>query len=113
MSQIITNVIGGLYEPYAFETITVSSTAKSLTASVYDIASVTSQLYPVRQVQYVLITSETSELRYRIDGTAPTTTVGHVLPSGSSMVLLGYTTIINFKIIASGSDGTIQVTYER
>lgn len=109
MSQIITNVIAGLYEPYDFDTITVSSSAVGLTASKYN------HVPPnvLRDAQYIVITSETNSIRYRIDGTDPTASVGHLMPAGSALVLTGITTIRNFKAIATGSDATLQVTYSR
>ena len=111
MSQLITNVIGGLYNPYDFESITVSSTAIGLTSSLYNPSTVGTR--PLDQAQYVIITSETNDIRYRIDGTDPTASVGHKLVAGSSMVLAGYSAIVKFKSIATGSDATLMVTYER
>ena len=112
MSQIITNVIGGIYHPYAFESLTVSSSAIPLTASVYNTVAVTSGANPLRQVQYVVITTETNSIRYRYDGTAPTASIGHLMTAGTALVLIGYDTITQFQAIASGADATIMVTYE-
>lgn len=110
MSQLITNVISGLFHPYDFESITVSSSAVGLTPGCYNASS---SLQPLREAQYVIITSETNDIRYRFDGVDPTASVGHKLVSGSSMVLLGIASIRQFKAIAVTSDGTLMVTYER
>lgn len=110
MSQSILNIIGGLYEPYDFDTITVSSTAIGLTSTKYN---TTSQAMPLREGQYIIITVETNSIRYRIDGPAPTSSVGHILTAGSSLILLGSTPIKNFKAIAVSGDGTMMVTYLR
>lgn len=113
MSQVITNVIAGLYRPYASEVLTVSSSAVPLSSSVYTLSGVRHSL---DQVQYVLITSETADIRYTLDGiTTPVGgSLGHLLLSGNSMVLAGYSAILNFRAIRNAStDATLQVTYER
>lgn len=109
MSQLITNVIGGLFEPYDFDTITVSASAIGLTASKYTAPP----LEPLKEAQYIIITSETNNIRYRIDGTNPTASVGHLLTAGSTLTLTGFSTIKNFKAIATGADATIMATYLR
>lgn len=110
--QIITNVIGGQYQPYAFEALAVSSSAIPLTVATYDSASYNANI-PLNQAQYVIITSETNSVRYRIDGQNPTTTVGHLMTAGSALVLVGYASITNFRVIAAAADATLMVTYER
>lgn len=110
MSQIITNIIGGIYQPYDFESLTVSSSAIGLTAAKY---TSTDPNYPLKEAQCVIITTETNSTRYRFDGVAPTTSIGHLMTSGSVLVLVGYAAITQFKIIASASDATIMVTYQR
>lgn len=113
MSQLITNVIGGLFQPYASEVLTVSTSVVPLTSTVYIVSGTRHSL---QQVQYVLITSETADIRYTLDGvTAPVGgSIGHLLLSGNSMVLAGYSAIINFKAIRNaGADATLQITYER
>lgn len=107
--QSITNVIAGIFEPYDFETITVSNSAIGLTASKYTAPN----LAPLKEAQYIILTLETSNIRYRIDGGVPTSSIGHLLNSGGSLTLLGISNIVNFKAIAVTSDATFMVTYLR
>lgn len=100
------HIIGKLI-PFDFETITVDNTAAGvgLTAS-----KLTSSPRPKK----VIITVETAQCRYRLDGTAPTSTVGHILNPMDSLVLEGYSQLNNFKSIRTGAtSATIQVTYLR
>ena len=91
--------------PFAFETITVSSTAVGFTSATYNPAA--------GKAKRAQMTCETNAIRYRYDGTAPTTTVGHVLAAGGALSVLGDPAIDNFRMIASGSDATCSVTYEK
>jgi hypothetical protein len=82
-----------------FETITVSTVAKTLTATVID-----------QQHNQALVTCEGAAVRFRLDGTAPTATVGHVLEAGDVLELesgeLG-----KFQAIRrDGTDATLQVS---
>ena len=95
----------GKFIPFDFETITVADTAISLTAS---------KLASSPKPKKVLITVETATCRYRFDGTAPTSTVGHLLVPTQSLVLEGYSQMNNFKAIRTGdTSAKIQVTYLR
>ena len=95
----------GKFVPYDFETITVTDTAVGLTA-----AKVNSNPKPKK----IFITSETAQIRYRTDGTDPSSTVGHVMVPTQSLVLEGYSQINNFKAIRTGAtSGVLQVTYLR
>ena len=93
------------YAPYAYESLTISSTAVGLTASVYG--------EDVRVMQ-AFITLESAQIRFRIDGNNPTTTEGHLLEAGQNLTLENYNAIKNFRAIRTGSsDGNIRVTYFR
>ena len=85
-----------------FETVTIDNTAGgvALTAAKY-----------VTCIK-ALISVETAQIRFTVDGTAPTTTVGHILNSGDVLSLTSNEDIAAFKAIRTGtSSGTIQVTY--
>lgn len=98
------HVIGKLI-PFDFETITVADTAIGFTAS-----KLTSDPKP----KQVIITVETARFRYRLDGTAPTSTVGHLISPNASLVLEGYSQLNNFKgIRTTATSSKIQVTYLR
>jgi hypothetical protein len=58
--------------PLGFETLTVTNTAKSLQSI--------PQLQSSAEVKYCLFSADTSAARWRDDGTAPTSSVGMLLP---------------------------------
>lgn len=89
---------------FAFDDHTVSSTALALTS--LDFAAGV-----VAAADEALITVETQSVRYRLDGTAPTASVGHLVAAAGSITVTGNTNVKNFKIIrATGSDATVMVT---
>jgi len=101
------NMMAGLYEAFAFETITISSTAKSLTSSSYKDSG-------GNIAQQALITVETAQIRSRWDGGVPTATVGHLSNPMNSIILTGQDNIKNYKAIRkSTTDAKIFVTYSR
>lgn len=91
--------------PFAFETITVSSTAVGFTSATYNPAT--------GAAKRALLSCETNPIRFRYDGTNPTTTVGHALAAATMINITGGNAISQFRMIASGSDSTCSVTYER
>ena len=108
-------VIAGIYQPYDYESITVSSSAVGLTAAKYKPVPSNREGEPgaERSAARAVITVETNELRYRYDGTDPTTSEGHILGVNDVLTLVGDDAISQFRAIATGSDGVIKVTYER
>lgn len=89
----------------AFNNATVSSTALSL----LDIGFTQAQ---VDNADRMRLTVETQPLRYRYDGTSPTTSVGHQLVAGSELILLGQQNIAGFEIIAVSTNGAVFITLE-
>lgn len=58
-----------------------------------------------------LIDVETNGVRFRIDGVAPTATVGHFLAAGSSMVIKGMDNLRKFRCIdTSAGASSVKVT---
>jgi len=58
-----------------------------------------------------LIDVETYQVRFRLDGIAPTATVGNILPAGSSYILKGTRDIKNIKFIDTASGASsVKVT---
>ena len=51
-------------------------------------------------------------MRYRTDGTAPTTTEGILLYVGDVLMVEGITKIRNFKTIGTTGTATIKVQYD-
>jgi hypothetical protein len=89
---------------FDFEQITIDATAggKALTATTYDNAT------------KALITVETAQIRFRVDGEAPTETVGHIADIGDKIELDSAEDIANFHAIRAGAtSAVISVTYSR
>ena len=83
-----------------FESLTISSTAVAITATIID-----------QHHDDALITVEAAAVRFRIDGTAPTATVGHVLEVGDVLELRGMGEIGKFQAIRrDGADATLRVS---
>ncbi len=88
--------------PFAHETITVADTAVGLDANTY------------LNAEWAAITSETARMRYRVDGTAPTSTAGHLKGAWDTIWLNNATQIANFKAIRTGgTSATLHITYFR
>lgn len=95
---------------FAFETLTVSNSVKTLTAATY--VSKPTTAAPTRSAQFATISVESNPLRYRLDGTDPDASTGHLLAAGDVLFLSSYDDIANFKAIRQGgSDSTIMVSY--
>ena len=95
----------GKYTPYDFETITIASIAIGLTAG---------KLAATPKPKRVFITFETAPCRMRMDGTDPSSTVGHLYNPTQSLLLEGYSQLNNVKFIRTGAtSATTQVTYLR
>lgn len=102
-----TNIIAGLFKAFAFETITVDNTVKSLTAATYKVDS------GGEKAKRALITCEDAQIRYLYTGGTPTASVAHILNPMDVLVLTGSDNISNFKCIRKGSvSGTLMITYE-
>lgn len=58
------------------------------------------------------MTAETAEMRFRFDGTAPTSTEGHIIDDGDTLELYGNKNIVNFLAIRTGDNsGALKITY--
>jgi hypothetical protein len=61
---------------------------------------------------YALITAETAQVRFTTNGTAPTTTVGHLLNPGDTLKLDSLADITAFRAIRTGSvSGVLKATF--
>lgn len=85
---------------YAFESVTVSSTAVPLTSATADHAT------------RAYVTVEGGPVRFRTDGTAPTALIGHELRTGDTLELDDNDEIQKIQFIRrDGVDATLRVTY--
>jgi hypothetical protein len=86
--------------PHGYEDITVANTAKTLTAATYGAS------------QKAFMTLETAQIRVRFDGTAPTTTVGHLVEVGDTIILDAGSQLSQFQAIRTGAtSGVLRVSY--
>lgn len=96
------------YTAINYEAITVGTT-------VVDLAEAVTSGGATRRGQRALVTVESQQIRFRYDGTAPTSTEGHVAGDGDQIEIVGYDNINNFRAIrhsAATADATIRVTLE-
>ena len=98
------NIIANLLNIFNFETLTVGTTVKSLTSSIYIDSN-------GAYAKKALITIETASLRWRCDDN-PTSTVGHLMQPGDILTLIGSANIRNFKAIRTGATSAkISISY--
>lgn len=94
-------------DAYDYEAVTVTATATRLAAA---------KVSPTGELsgKIVIITTETADVRYRYDGTDPTTTEGHLAVSGSTLVVTGINNIRRLRFIrTAATSATLRVTYLR
>lgn len=85
----------------SYESITVADTAIGLTTTkITDYTTL------------VICTLETAQIRFRVDGTNPISTEGHILDVGKTLELPVIDDIKKFKAIRTGaSSGVLKCTY--
>jgi hypothetical protein len=116
---IILGIISGpvmaqaIYIPYDFETLTISSSALPFTAS--KITGTDPLNFAVYTVFTVNCASGTScILRFTVNGTTPTASVGMRALYGDSVTIMGRTSVFRFRgIRENATDVIIDVTYFR
>lgn len=96
---------GSVMAAFADEKITVN-TAVGFTTATYAPT-------PGNPAFRALVTVETDQVRFRYEGTDPTSSVGHLLDPGDRIVIEGYDNIKNARFIKITNNATLQVTYER
>src|SRR3990172_1407416 len=91
--------------PFAFETVSVSTSAIGLTATTYNPGQGSANAV------LAMLSTETDTIRFRLDGTAPTSSVGHQIFSGSFFYICAGD-LSKLTMIRSGaSDVAVSVTY--
>lgn len=96
----------GKHKGYDREDITVDNTSGG-------VGLTTSKLTTTPRPKRVFITSETASMRYTYDGTAPTSSLGHLLLPTDTLIIEGIENMTNFRAIRTGTSGKLCVTYER
>ena len=86
--------------PFDYESITVADSAIGLTAAKY------------LDAERAEITLETAQIRFRVDGTDPTSSEGHLVEVGDVITLNSAAQISDFSAIRTGNtSGVLKVTY--
>lgn len=93
-------------QTYDYESIQGSASSQSLTAAKYLVTP------PCR---LAIVTVDTAPIRWRSDGTAPTSSEGNfAIPTGDPILLSNGGQVANFKFINQGaSNAQIRVSYLR
>lgn len=92
--------------PFAFESITVSSTAIGFTTTTW---APTGQ----QPAAMAVVTSETDAVRYRADGLNPTAAVGQLMASSGTLTACGAQSLKQVRFIRVTNDATLMVAYYR
>ena len=104
--SILSRIVG-VYRGFNHEKISIGTAATSLTVASYAPSGST-------PAQAAIITCETGQIRYRYDGTAPTSTTGHLLSPGGSVIIHDSKNIEQFQAIVPGTAAAaLSVSYER
>jgi acyl-coenzyme A thioesterase PaaI-like protein len=85
-----------------YQALTIADTAVGLAAATTDPTG-------HQQMQYGLGRLETADVRYRMDGTAPTSTEGVLLATGSLIELNGHDALKRIKFIRTGSSAVLRI----
>lgn len=110
--------INGTLPAVDFEQLTVS-TAVGFTASKILVQTASTDtnegqaFIESKRVDEALVTVETNPIRVRFDGTNPTASVGHLFNAGDSFVVSGQNAVSKLRMIATGSNATVNCTYFR
>ena len=95
--------VAGTFDPFAYESVTVADTAIGITPTLYSSAGA--------KALRAMVTAETAQMRYRMDGTSPTDTEGHLLNPFDALMLENSDQIAAFKAIRVGAvSGVLKVT---
>ena len=112
MAQIF--IPSGEWNPYAYEKVTVSTTAVGGTSATITQSDGQNPV-GVRRARAVLLSVDaTNPIRYRIDGGTPTATDGHELLGSDEVLIEGISSVSKLRMIRSGAaDATVHLTYFR
>lgn len=111
--ELVTNPNNGSdLVAFNYESITVADSSIGFTAGT--ITPTVAVDGSTRPAHVARVTAETAQMRYTIDGTAPTTTVGHLLDIGDVLDIEGIKNVSNARFIRTGvTSGTIRCTFLR
>ena len=96
-----------ILQSFTTERITVDATVGGVRLTIANIVS-------TPPAQAATLTVETAQIRWTKDGTAPTSTTGHIANVGSVIYLDNANDLFNWRGIRTGaSSGVVQATYHR
>ena len=93
----------------SYEAITISTEAIGFTA---EKILPTSGEYKNIGCREVFCSLESNSIRWTIDGTMPTSTIGHQLAAGENLTIEHPEDIANFRAIRLSGDASLKVTYK-
>ena len=94
---------------FANETVTIDNTAGGIT-----LTAGTHSVSGRPNAQVALLTLEAGQIRFTLDGTAPTTTAGHIMDIGDVVTLKSSNEVRRWKGIRTGAtSGTLIASYAR
>lgn len=94
---------------FAYSTGTVSSAALAASGVGSGITAANLQ-----DAQRMRVTCNSNSVNYTYNGTDPTTSAGHNIPTGGNIEIIGQRNIAAFKIIRNGgSDASVSITLEK
>ncbi len=106
-----TNSTTRYYSAYSSETLTIAGTALGYTASKLHVSGSQNQANAT-QFRVECATGTTCPIRYTVDGTTPTSTVGSLLQYGDTVIIYGIQSNTAFRAIRTTSvSATLYVTY--
>lgn len=100
----------GYAQAINYETLTIADTAKGITATFLPSSADYCSWF---DSQTATCTLETAQVRYRVDGTAPTSAEGHLVNPGDIITLESCLEMFKFKAIRTGAtSGVLKCTYQ-
>lgn len=114
--QTPVNDITRFFFAYTTESITIDSTAGGKAFTTTKIKQTTTPYYKAQLASFRVECSASTPcpIRFTVDGTAPTTSVGTVLNESDTLNIYAYDNILKFRAIRTGSNSAIiQPTYYR
>lgn len=87
-----------------FEKLTVADASTPITASTLSPSGKSPR-------KTCMLTLETAEIRWRVDGAAPDATTGHIMAVGGVLTITGANSLSRFRAIrTTGSSGVLSIT---
>ena len=95
------------------ESITVSSTPIGITTAVHSTTTVSGYESPnqiKRTAKSAYISVETNSIRFTLDGTTVSSTAGHLLAAGDTLMIYGHQNVRKLSMARVTNDATVKVT---